>query len=416
MDRNEQTWVWQDPNWPNFSWDDGALRPYIARFDRDAAWLSGALEFITDDDLAAVHLDWLEDESVETAAIEGEALKRESVRASLLHYFGLQASQHASRAEQGMARMAVDAFRTYDQPLTHEMLWQWHLMLMSSSPTIRTLGAYRSDPSSIAIVSVRRGRMEGGRVHYRGPPGTIVHAEMERFMEWYNREVGQPGRGHVLPLAGAAHLYFESIHPFEDGNGRIGRALAEKALSQGLGRPSLIPLSRTIHKRQETYYRALEGCKASLDASAWQTWFADMAIDALHQGQLRLVRQAEQARLFGRLDGQINARQDKALMRLFREEPEGFKGGLSAGNYQTITGAPPATATRDLADLVDKGALRKTGQGRYTRYWLNVPRLDRLRSREADTELESGPKPRSDPVSEAGLAPGQGPNRQSSIG
>ena len=406
MDRNEESWVWQHPNWPNFSWDDGALRPYIARFDRDVAWLSGALEFISSDDQFSVHLDWLEDESVETAAIEGEALKRGSVRASLLHYFGLQASQHASRAEQGMARMAVDAFRTYDQPLTHEMLWQWHLMLMSSNPTIRTLGAYRSDPSSIAIVSVRRGRMEGGRVHYRGPPGTSVHAEMERFVEWYNREVGRPGRGHVLPFAGAAHVYFESIHPFEDGNGRIGRALAEKALSQGLGRPSLIPLSSTIHKQQGAYYRALESCKASLDASAWQTWFADMAIDALRQAQLRLVRQAEQARLFGKLNGHINARQDKALMRLFREEPEGFKGGLSAGNYQTITGAPPATATRDLADLVEKGALKKTGRGRYTRYWLNVPRLDRLRGRQADTELGSGPKPRSAPVKEADLAPG----------
>ena len=407
MGRNEQTWVWQDPNWPNFSWDDGALRPYIARFDRDAAWLSGALEFTSGDDLVAVQLDWLEDESVETAAIEGEALKRDSVRASLLHYLGLPASQHASRAEQGMARMAVDAFRTYAQPLTHEMLWQWHLMLMSSNPTIGTLGAYRSGPDSIAIVSVGRGRLEGGRVHYRGPPGTSVHDEMERFIEWYNREVGQPGRGHLLPLAGAAHLYFESIHPFEDGNGRIGRALAEKALSQGLGRPSLVPLSNTIHKRQTAYYRALESCKASLDASAWQAWFADMAIAALRQGQLRLVRQAEQARLFGQLNGQINARQDKALMRLFREEPEGFKGGLSAGSYQTITGAPPATATRNLADLVAKGALKRTGQGRYTRYWLNVPRLDRLRNIEVDAELEPGPKPRKRPMKgKGGLALG----------
>ena len=405
MNQDSQKWVWQDPNWPNFSWDNDALRPHMAQFDREAAWLSGAMEFIPSDDLDSLHLDWLVDESVETAAIEGETLQRDSVRASLLHYFGLQASPNASRAERGMAEMACDAFQTHAQPLSHDMMRRWHLMLMSSDPAIRTLGDYRSDPSTISIVSVRRGRMEGGRVHYRGPPGTSVHAEMDRFIHWYNREVGASGRGHALPLAGAAHLYFESIHPFEDGNGRIGRALAEKALSQRLGRPSLMPLSKAIRKRQAGYYRALESCKASLDANAWQMWFADAAIDALRLGQLRLTRQAEQARLFGALGGRINARQDKALMRMFREEPDGFKGGMSAGNYQTITGAPPATATRDLADLVRKGALKRTGQGRHTRYWLNVPKLDALRARMKESGPKQGPKPRSRPAGRPAPAP-----------
>ena len=177
----------------------------------------------------------------------------------------------------------------------------------------------------------------------------------------------------ALTRAGIAHFYFECIHPFEDGNGRIGRALAEKALAQSLGEPTRIALSRAIIHRQAAYYQALESAGRSLDITAWLLWFADTVLAAQSWSERRLIRLIERTRMFDRLRGRLNPRQEKALLRLFREEPEGFEGGLSAENYRRITRASSSTATRDLADLVAKGALRRTGERRHTRYWLDLP-------------------------------------------
>ncbi len=191
-----------------------------------------------------------------------------------------------------------------------------------------------------------------------------------------------PGRasagGRPLPAlarAGAAHLYFVLIHPFEDGNGRIGRALAEKALARALGRPTLIALSRTVRRKRKAYYAALADANESLDITGWLLWFAGAVVEAQAWSERRLMRSIQQARMFDRLRGQLNPRQKKALLRLFRAEPDGFEGGLSAANYRGITGAPPTTATRDLADLVARGALRRSGERRHTRYRLALPDL-----------------------------------------
>ena len=395
MDRaTERRWVWELPGWPGFTWDDDALRGYVARFVADAAWQSGALAFVGGADALEVHLEWLADEAAETSAIEGESLQRDSIRASLLHFFGLEAALHAPAAERGIARLATDVYDSFGEPLSHDTLWRWHLDLMSSDPGIRELGRYRSGPESAQIVTVRRGSMRSATVNYLAPSGTRIPDEMDAFVEWYNEATELGAEVDALSVAGAAHLYFECIHPFEDGNGRIGRALAEKALARCLGRPSLIPLSTTIHARRGEYYRALESCRRSLDAGTWQTWFARTILDALDQSRLRLIRHAAQSRLFTALDGRLNDRQAKALHRMFQEEPRGFEGGLSAANYQTITGASSATATRDLADLVKAGALRRTGRARHTRYWLNAPELDAARINPDEPETAGRPGPR----------------------
>jgi Fic family protein len=192
---------------------------------------------------------------------------------------------------------------------------------------------------------------------------------MKRFIAWFNRTA--PQGAEPLPAitrAGIAHLYFESIHPFEDGNGRIGRAIAEKAIAQGFGQPLLVALATTILAHQKSYYEALEKANRQTDVTEWLTWFADIALEA----QRRTIMQVEfliaKTKLLDRLRGHINERQQKALLRMFREGPEGFKGGLSAANYSTITGASPATTTRDLADLTEKGALVRTGERKHARY------------------------------------------------
>ena len=198
---------------------------------------------------------------------------------------------------------------------------------------------------------------------------------MKRFIACFNQTV--PQGAEPLPAisrAGIAHLYFESIHPFEDGNGRIGRAIAEKAMAQSFGQPLLVALATTILAHQKSYYEALEKANKQIDVSVWLSWFADVALEA----QRRTITQVEfliaKTKLLDHLRGHINDRQQKALLRIFREGPDGFKGGMSAGNYSTITGASPATTTRDLADLTEKGALVRTGERKHARYALNLSR------------------------------------------
>lgn len=212
------------------------------------------------------------------------------------------------------------------------------------------------------------------KVHFEAPSSSRVPSEMKRFIAWFGQTA--PGGENALPAltrAGIAHLYFESIHPFEDGNGRIGRAIAEKALAQSLGQPTLTALAATILARRKSYYEALERANKENEITRWLMWFAGVAIEA-QRGTIALVEfLIDKTKLLDRLKGQLNARQEKALRRMFREGPEGFKGGLSAGKYSTITGASPATTTRDLADLVEKGALVREGERRYARYHLSVP-------------------------------------------
>jgi Fic family protein len=173
--------------------------------------------------------------------------------------------------------------------------------------------------------------------------------------------------------AGIAHLYFESIHPFEDGNGRIGRAISEKALAQSLGQPTLTALATTILARRKSYYDALEAANKGNEITDWLSWFAGIAIEAQRRTVAMVEFLIDKTKLLDRLGSQLNERQKKALLRMFREGPEGFKGGLSASNYSTITGASPATATRDLADLVARGALTRVGERRHARYHLQLP-------------------------------------------
>ena len=217
------------------------------------------------------------------------------------------------------------------------------------------------------------GPIHAPRVHFEAPPSARVSQEMSRFVQWFN-DTSPSGHAPVpaLTRAGIAHLYFESIHPFEDGNGRIGRAISEKALAQSVGHPTLTALATTILIRRKSYYAALESANKANDLTAWLCWFAEIAIEAQRRTEARVEFLMDKTRLLDRLKGQVNSRQEKALLRMLREGPEGFKGGLRAANYASITGASPATTTRDLVDLADKQALKRTGERRHARYHLAI--------------------------------------------
>ena len=228
-------------------------------------------------------------------------------------------------------------------------------------------------PLCLVAMQVVSGTLHAPIVHFEAPPSSKVPKEMARFVKWFNRTA--PGGSNPLPAltrAGIAHLYFESIHPFEDGNGRLGRAISEKALAQSVGRPTLTALATTILIRQKAYYEALKAANKDINLTSWLCWFAGIAIEAQKHTEANVEFLLDKTRLLDRLRGQLNARQEKAILRMRREGTKGCKGGLSAGNYITITGASPATATRDLTDLVEKTALNRLGERRYARYELAI--------------------------------------------
>ena len=364
-------WNWQKPAWPRFQWDQRALSEREGRFLREAGVVVGALKHVGEDQRSNLVIELISTEAVKTSEIEGEILDRASVQSSLRRNFGLGTKdRRVPPAEQGIADMLTDLYRGFGAPLTHEKLFAWHTMVMMGRKDVKDIGRYRTHQEPMQVVS---GAIYQPTIHFEAPPSSRMPSEMDPFLEWF-KATGPGGEGALPPLtrAGLAHLYFVCVHPFEDGNGRIGRAISEMALSQGLGEPALLALSQTIQSDRKRYYAMLEQSNKELEVTAWLEYFAETVLDAQAYA-LRLVDfLIAKTRLYDRLVGSLNERQEKVLARMFREGVEGFKGGLSAENYMAITGTSPATATRDLADLVVKGALTRMGERRHTRYWLNI--------------------------------------------
>jgi len=365
-------WNWQQSDWPNFSWNVDRFRKAEEHFLVGSGMFAGTLKHLGAADQEQLTIEAISTEALTTSEIEGEILDRASVQSSIRRQLGLETDKRKIRqAEQGIAEMMVDLHRFFAEPLTDEKLFAWHRMLVKGRRDLRDVGAYRTDTEPMQVVS---GALYSPSVHFEAPPSSKVPKEMARFVKWFNHTA--PDGAQPLPAltrAGIAHLYFESIHPFEDGNGRIGRAISEKALAQSLGQPTLTALAATILIRRKTYYQALEAANKENEITPWLVWFAGIAIEAQRRTAARVEFLLDKTRLLDRLRGQLNTRQERALIRMLREGPEGFKGGLSAGNYMTITKASPATATRDLADMVTKGALLRGGERRHARYSIAIP-------------------------------------------
>lgn len=364
-------WNWQHESWPNFSWDQSELEQLESRHLRQSGMMIGSIRHFNADDRNRLVVELITDEAVKTSEIEGEFLDRDSVQSSILRNFGLLADLRRVRpAERGIADMLTDLYSRFDQPLSHQMLFDWHSMLMSGRRDLQAVGQYRTHEEPMQVVS---GRIDQPKIHFEAPPSRNIRTEMDAFMVWWHQTA--PDGTAPLPSltrAGIAHLYFVCIHPFEDGNGRIGRALAEKSLAEHHGEPTLTALSQTIEKGRKTYYDNLEKNNKGIEITDWLVYFAQTILEAQTRSLKLVDFLIGKARLYDRLRGQINMRQQKVLERMFREGLSGFKGGLSAENYISITGTSRATATRDLAKLVELGALVRTGELKSTRYWLKV--------------------------------------------
>lgn len=303
-------------------------------------------------------------EAIATNAIEGENLDRDSVRSSLLAHFGRATAEPGRDLKaEGAASLIVETRRNWDRPLTHAMLGAWQTMALPEALSSHALrGAYREDV--VRIVSGFEGRY---RVHYEAPPANRVSAEMKRFLEWYNAD----SAGLAGPTrASVAHLWFQRIHPFDDGNGRVGRAIADHALSQALGRPTLACLATAIGETRANYYKAFEDFDRNgrLDMNGFADYFTSAIVRAQEIALAEVEFILDKSRFFELHRDAMNERQTRVMERMFREGRAGFKGGMSARKYRLIAKCPPTTATRDLAALCAMGALVSRGAGRGTRY------------------------------------------------
>lgn len=366
------TWNWQQPDWPNFSWNTARFVKAEALFLVESGEFSGTFKYLGAEDHNLVTVEAMSTEAITTSEIEGEILNRDSVQSSICRQLGLSTDRRkTSLAEHGIAEIMVDLHHNFAEPLSADTLFKWHRLLMSGRTDVDNPGHYRTHLEPMQVMS---GTSYAPKIHFEAPPSTDVPGEMARFLDWFRRTAASG----IEPLpslthAAVAHLYFVSIHPFEDGNGRVGRAIAEKALAQTIGRPTLTALASTILAKRKGYYDALEANNKRNEITDWIAWFAAAAIEAQRRAIASVDFLIDKTRLLDRINPVINERQRKALLRMLQEGPEGFKGGLTAGKYTSITGASPATATRDLADLVDKNALVRAGERRHAHYALAIP-------------------------------------------
>jgi Fic family protein len=365
------TWNWQQAAWPTFTWDQRRLARAEALFTEGAGVVVGASKHLSLADRNGLSIELMSHEAVDTSAIEGEPLDRDSVQSSIRKQLGLESdNRRASPAEAGIAGMMIDLYEQVSTPLTETTLHAWHRLIANGRTDLKDIGRYRTHADPMQIVS---GALHAPKIHFEAPPSAEVPNELARFREWLDRTA--PNGTGPLPAvtrAGIAHLWFESIHPYEDGNGRIGRAISEKILAQGLASAAITGMASTFLKHRKTYYAELERAHRELEITDWLLWFAAKTLEAQQCTLQQVEFILEKSRLLERVRGLLNPRQEKALIRMCAAGPDGFVGGLSAANYMTITAAPPATTTRDLTSLVAVGALKRTGENKATRYQLNV--------------------------------------------
>lgn len=376
-------YIWQQLAWhqssaqaggaPAFTWREADLKPVLDRVRVLQGRLLGQSESVSDQQRDA-HLDTLVQNVLRTSEIEGEVLNPQSVRSSVIRQLGLeQAGFVPSRQHRGtpktdaLVRLLIEVTNSVDKPLTLDDLCQWQAALFTEPPRYQTLniGSLRGD----APMQVISGRLDNPTVHFEAPPRKDLDVELQRFLAWFNH----PPQGLDLLLrAGIAHLWLVTLHPFDDGNGRVTRAVADRALAQAEEQSiRFYSHSAAIMARRNEYYDMLEQSqKGSLEITPWLHWFLSVLEDAISQGLLRFQRVLNKTRFWQRhAQTVLSERQIKVLNRLLDTQGEEFIQGINAAKYMSLAKVSKATATRELADLVAKTCLTKLpGGGRSTRY------------------------------------------------
>jgi Fic family protein len=363
---------WQQKDWPNFTYSLNEVEDKLFSFIERAGHVSGILKTLPADMQMETVVDMMVAEAIKTSEIEGEYLSRKDVLSSIKKNLGL-ISPHEKikdKKAEGIGELMTDVRNTFKEELSKEKLFAWHKMIMANIKDVE-VAKWRTHKEPMQVIS---GAMGKQKVHFEAPPSAIVPKQMGQFVQWFN--LTAPGGKKEIkkaPLRSAiAHLYFETIHPFEDGNGRIGRAIAEKALSQGIGRPVMLSLSRTIEANKKKYYAALEKAQKQNEITAWVNYFVHAILDAQIEAEEQIDFTLKKVKFFDRFKDQLNNRQLTVIKRMLQEGAKGFEGGMNAGKYAGITKISKATATRDLQLLAEIGAFIVSGGGRSTSYSVNL--------------------------------------------
>ena len=375
-----QKYIWQQGEWPRLQFDLEALSPGLASARQEQGKVLGLFRAIgmASETTDVERLIWTE-EAVATAAIEGEKLDLEAVRSSVMRRLGLEEESpgRVSRHVDGLLDVMQDASTGFKQKLDGDRLCRWQSALFPGGTTgVRRIavGSYRSHADPMQIVSGPIGRE---KVHYEAPPSARVSSEMKRFLSWWEKtRPGRAGAPDGIVRAALAHLWFETIHPFEDGNGRVGRALVDMALSQDVDSPQrLYSISRQLLSVRTRYYDELNSAqRGPVDVTRWVSFFVEQFSLACATSQGVVEVSLEKSRFWGaHAQHDLNERQRKAMKRLLDAGKGGFAGGMSAEKYSHLTGASKSTATRDLVALQQAGLLVTTGRMKGTRYWPNLP-------------------------------------------
>ncbi|MEO5910844.1 MAG: DUF4172 domain-containing protein [Pelobium sp.] len=360
---------WQFENWPNLTYSVEKLQGISVSFAQEFGVINGLLTGLNDELKQETLLEILIEEAIKTSEIEGEYMSREDVMSSIKNNLWLHHSPEVKdKRASGVAKLMVEVNRKTAIPLTTDLLCHWHQLLMEQNQKVNP-GSWRQGEAPMQIVSGAYGREV---VHYEAPPSAIVPDEMKQLINWYNNPE-LPVKDNIskaLLKSAIAHLHFESIHPFEDGNGRIGRALAEFALRQTLNVPVLLSLSKTIEKNRKLYYEQLKSAQRSLDITEWVAYFSEIILEAQKDSKGLVEFTLKKAKFFDKYKSQINERQLKVINRMLEEGTTGFTGGMTAKKYIAIAKTSKATATRDLQQLNEIGAFVLEGAGRSVRYQL----------------------------------------------
>lgn len=367
---SRHTWIWEDADWPSFRWDRAATGEPLAGARLAQGKVLGAVRLLdpklSGEALATI----LVEEGLTTSAIEGERLDPDAVRSSVARQLGLPTAglPVPPRAVDGLVEILLDATREQSSPLSKERLCGWQASLFpagySGVHKIRTGELRGADPMQVVSAG-----LEGERVHFVAPPRVVLEDELDQFLHWFN---APPGELDGLVRAGLAHLWFVTLHPFEDGNGRLARAITDMALAQDERQPKrFFSLSAQILRVRASYYAILEETqRGGLDVSDWLVWFLTQVESAAKAAEQTIADTLAKARFWLRHQAAVlNARQRKVLNRLLDAGAGGFVGGINTRKYASLTKTSRTTAYRELADLVAKGCIEPTGKrGRSSSY------------------------------------------------
>ncbi|GHT39105.1 cell division protein Fic [Bacteroidia bacterium] len=361
---------WQFEKWAKFVYNEDVINNNALKFAELSGEIFGVFKTFNSAKQQNEILDIMISEAIKTSAIEGEMLSREDVRSSFLKKLGLTTTikNIKDRRAENVVLLMLDVRNNFQTKLSEKLIKQWHAMLFSNAKYINA-GVYRSHEEPMQIIS---GAMGKEKVHFEAPPSKQVPQEMKNFVQWYNSFKTKENIQKIIIKTAITHLYFESIHPFEDGNGRVGRALIEKCLSESLGRQIIMSISQIIEKNKNRYYDELKKVQSTLEIDSWLLYFSELLIEAQQNAIDILAFSIKKTHFFDQFKAQLNGRQTKVINKMLDAGKDGFEGGMTAKKYISIAKTTKATATRDLQELAELNILTQNLAGRSTNYILNI--------------------------------------------